>query len=93
MAYYDTQPTPNPNSLKIVTDAGPFIENGLLSFGSEEEAKQHPLGRLLFAVPGVSNVLILPQFLTVTKHPASAWDTLLPKLEAVLSSYFEGRNA
>lgn len=89
MPRFDTEPTPNPNSLKITTDAGAFIEAGLESFASPEEARDHELGNRLFAVPGVANVFILPQFLTITKHPAVGWNEVMPKIEQTLVDYFE----
>lgn len=84
-----THPTPNPNSLKITTDVGPFIESGMESFSSPEEAESSPLGKRLFSVPGVANVFILPDFLTISKQPAADWDLVLPMIERVLQSYFE----
>ena len=92
MPRFDTEPTPNPNSLKITTDAGAFIDTGMETFSSPEEAEHHPLAHRLFSIPGVSNIFILPQFLTVTKTPGASWNQLLPKLTETLKSYFESRN-
>ena len=89
MPRFDTEPTPNPNSLKITTDAGAFIESGMESFSSPEAAQNHPLGSRLFAVRGVANVFILPQFLTVSKSPAANWNEILPQVKQVLQDYFE----
>lgn len=81
--------TPNPDSLKLTLSTGRFIETGMESFSTPEEAERHPLGRRLFALAGVSNVFILPQFVTVTKHPAADWDLLVPKIEQAMSSYLD----
>jgi hypothetical protein len=89
MPDFDADPTPNPNSLKITTDAGPFIEEGLVSFGSADEAEGHPLGERLFAVAGIENVLIMPEFVTVTKGAGTEWDLLMPKVKSVLAEHFE----
>jgi hypothetical protein len=89
MSHLKISPTPNPNSLKIATDRVPFIESGMESFGAAEEAADHPLGSRLFALSGVANVFILPQFLTVTKQPAADWNVLLPQLESTLESYLD----
>jgi hypothetical protein len=83
-----THPTPNPNSVKITVEGHRFIENGLESFASAEEAAGHPLGERLFGITGVANVFMLPDFLTVTRHPAAEWDAVLPKIEAVLKTHF-----
>lgn len=91
MPRFDVEPTPNPNSLKITTDAGHFIDTGMESFASPEEAGSHPLGSRLFSIAGVANVFILPQFLTVTKTPAANWNSVLPKLKETLKSYFDAR--
>lgn len=82
-------PTPNPNSLKFTLEEGVFIGSGMESFNSPVEAESHPLGSRLFSLPGVINIFILPQFLTVTKHPAEDWDTLIPKIETAIKGYLE----
>lgn len=88
MPSFQAQGTPNPNSIKIITDGPSFISEGMESFNSAHEAEAHALGRRLFAVPGVANVFILPQFVTVTKHPASRWADVMPGVEAALDAYF-----
>ena len=92
MPRFNTEPTPNPNSLKFTTDAGAFIDSGMEAFSSPEEAENHQLGHRLFSIQGVANVFILPQFLTVTKTPGASWNQLLPKLTETLKSYFESRD-
>ena len=91
MPTFTTHPTPNPNSLKITTDAGPFIDDGMAAFQSAEEAETHPLGRRLFALGGVDSVLIMPGFLTVSKRVGTMWDLLIPKVRRVLTEHFEER--
>lgn len=91
MPPFQTHFTPNPNSIKITTKAGPFIESGMVSFHSEADAAGHPLGAPLCAVPGVANVFALPQFVTITKHPDADWDAVLDAVEQVLAAYFEQR--
>lgn len=84
------QPTPNPDSVKLTVDGHSFIDSGMESFSTPQEAEGHPLGSRIFALNGVANVFILPAFLTVTKHPAASWDALLPKIEHLLDEYFAG---
>lgn len=89
MPRYSAQPTPNPNSLKLVrTDGGTFIDKGLVSCKSMAEAAAHPLAAALFSLPGVEGLLVLPQFLTVTRAEGAAWDTVLPAVEAALDAYY-----
>ena len=82
-----THPTPNPNSIKLTTDAGGFVEDGMLSFNSKQEAGDHPIGKKLFQVTGVASVFVMPAFLTVTKHPAASWDELLPTVTHILEEH------
>lgn len=89
MADFRAESTPNPNSLKITTDAGPFITEGMESFSTVPDAEGHSLGGPILRIPGVDNVFILPQFLTVTKAPAAAWENVLPKVKEVLRSHFD----
>lgn len=90
MPPFTVQPTPNPNSLKFTTTAGPFIEQGMGAFDSAAEADGDPLGAPLFAVPGVINVLVLPPFVTVTKRPDADWNDVLPRVEQILTAHLGG---
>ena len=46
---------------------GPFF------FGSKERAAGSPLVELLFALPGVANVLIAESVVTIGKEPSASW--------------------
>ncbi len=83
-------PTPNPNSLKFSANGATFLESGLEAFNSANDAENHPLGRRLFALDGVQNVFIVPQFVTVTKHPAASWTPLAEAIERVLLEHLAG---
>lgn len=81
MSRIHASPTPNPNSLKFTLRNGTFIEAGMESFNSPEDAAGHVLGQRIFEIDGVTNVFILPEFLTVTKEPSAAWDDIIPGVE------------
>ncbi len=49
---------------------GPFF------FRNKERAAGSPLGELLFALPGVANVLIAENVLTLCKEPTASWSGL-----------------
>lgn len=84
MGSISTHPTPNPNSLKVTRSGEPFITDGMESFASAAEAAGHPIGEALFAIPGVTNIFILPAFLTITKDPAAGWNGILAEARKVL---------
>lgn len=83
-------PTPNPDSLKFVLDSGQtIIDDGMLVFASAAEAEHHSLGRALFALEGITNVFVLPEFLTVTKETAASWNSLLPGIEQAIIGFLD----
>lgn len=82
-----SSPTPNPNSLKFTLDDGTFIESGMESFDSPASAAGHALGSRLFEIEGITNVFILPEFLTVTKEAAAGWNEIIAEVESAVDDY------
>ena len=81
------RPTPNPNSLKFEVRGARLLDDGLLAFHSSHEADGHELATDLFSLRGVETLLIVPEFVTVTKHPAADWDLLADGVEQVLREH------
>jgi hypothetical protein len=79
----EIQPTPNPNAVKFVLDRP--ITDGPVSFLSAEQAVSHPIAQQLFAIPGVTSLLLLGDFVTVNKDAAASWATIKRKVKQVLS--------
>ncbi len=82
----EIQPTPNPNAAKFVLDRP--VAPQPTSFLSAESAAAagHALAAELFAIPGVSSVLLLGDFVTVNKTPDVGWERIIPGVQAVLNS-------
>jgi hypothetical protein len=80
----EIQPTPNPNAAKFVLDRE--IANPPISFFNAEAAKDHPLAKKLFAIPGVSSVLLLGDFVTINKRPDVDWKDVTPGVKRVLET-------
>ncbi|MBC8107328.1 MAG: NifU N-terminal domain-containing protein [Anaerolineae bacterium] len=80
----ETQPTPNPNALKFVLDRA--ISENPVSFFTAASANGHPLATRLFAIPGVTTLLLLNDFVTVNKSPEKAWGEITPQVKKVLAS-------
>ncbi|MEZ4698742.1 MAG: NifU N-terminal domain-containing protein [Rhodothermales bacterium] len=89
MAGFNAHPTPNPNSLKFTRHAGVFISAGMASYASAADAAGTPWAEQLFAIGGIANVFVMPQFLTVTKTTDADWDDLFERIEGVLAAHFE----
>lgn len=89
MSRFSTRPTPNPNSLMILrSDGGRFLESGLQSYSNIAQAAADPLAIQIFNVPGVAGLLVMPDFITVTRTPGTPWDALLPQIEAILEATY-----
>ena len=57
---------------------GPFF------FGNQERAAGSPLGERLFALPGVANVLIAENVVTIGKEPGASWSGLKTTIGAAI---------
>ena len=79
-----SRPTPNPDSLKFEVKGATIIPSGLLAYHSAREAEGNELASALFSLPGVETLLIVPDFVTVTKHPAADWTLLSEGVERTL---------
>lgn len=86
MAYrvVEVQPTPNPNALKFLLDRQ--IAEQPASFFSADAAAGHPIATALFAVPGVSSVLLLGDFVTVNKSADASWPPIKERVRQVLAA-------
>jgi Scaffold protein Nfu/NifU N terminal len=69
--------TPNPNAKKLLIDP-PTGPSGAppRSFMRADQAKADPLGQRLFQVPGVVNVLIHSDWITIGKAPDMGWERI-----------------
>lgn len=83
--------TPNPNSLKFTATAGQFSTGDVVAITSMDEIGRHPLGQPLFAIDGVVDVFITPEFVTVSKAGNIEWPDIKPDVEEVLTDYLEDR--
>jgi hypothetical protein len=79
----EIQPTPNPNAAKFVLDRS--IAEQPMSFFNAAAAQGHPLAERLFAIKGVSSLLLLGDFVTVNKVAEAQWDQVAAQVKAVLA--------
>jgi hypothetical protein len=80
----EVQPTPNPNAVKLVLDR--VIADRPMSFLNPASGNEHPIASRLFAVTGVSGLLLLGDFVTVTKLPDARWPDITKKVEQALAN-------
>jgi len=65
----------DPDTCKFIVSR-PLHPGGPFFFGNKERAAGSPLGERLFALPGVANVLIAENVLTLCKEPTASWSGL-----------------
>jgi hypothetical protein len=76
------QPTPNPNALKCILDRS--ISERPRSYFSPDQVESDPLAAALFALGGITNLLINDNWITVSKTPDADWKTIKSGVERVL---------
>jgi hypothetical protein len=79
----ESQPTPNPNALKLLLDRE--ISNEPLSFRSADAASNHPLAAELMAIKGVTSILLLHDFVTINRSPRARWADITSKAKRILA--------
>jgi hypothetical protein len=80
----EVQPTPNPNAMKFVLDGE--VSPQPASFFNAAAAAEHSLAAQLFAIEGVTGLLLLGDFVTINKSPAARWDDIKRQAKAVLKA-------
>ena len=83
-----TEGTPNPNALKFVIDKT-ILESGSRNFPSRENCKDSPLAEKLFKIKSVQEVFIGKDFITISKSPDSAWDSIYDQVIETINKHFE----
>lgn len=83
-----TEQTPNPESLKFVTNR--ILYKGTADFREEALAKEwSPLGAALFTFPYVKGVYITNNFVTISKEFNYDWAEIMLKLKDFIKNYIE----
>ncbi len=83
-----TEQTPNPESLKFVTNR--MLYQGTADFREEALAREwSPLGAELFDLVYVKGVYISNNFVTITKEFNYGWEDIMLKLKAFIKEYVE----
>jgi hypothetical protein len=78
--------TPNPNAVRV--GLSQIVFEKATTYATASAAEAHPLAKKLFAIPGVKQVFVFNDFITVTKEPAADWAAVQPKIAEALSEHF-----
>ncbi|MFN8282913.1 MAG: NifU family protein [Chitinophagales bacterium] len=83
-----TESTPNPNTLKFVTNKA-LLLNDAVEFQSIEETHEAPLAKALFEFDGVTNVFISNNFVTISKTDDLLWTEIMIPIKDFLKRYID----
>lgn len=78
--------TPNPQAMKFVTDI--YLCENPIEYSSPEKAEGNILAKMLFSFPGIKNVFILSNFITLTKEGSQDWHELIGEIREAIRNYF-----
>ncbi|WP_018148517.1 NifU family protein [Henriciella marina] len=89
--FIQTEPTPNPDTIKFIPGETVAGAIGPFDFASVEEAGSSPLAQTVFDVDGVTRVFLGPDFVSVSKHETADWKHVRPMvLAAIMDHYVAG---
>ena len=87
--FIQTEPTPNPATMKFIPGK-PVLGEGTVDFRAADEAANSPLAQRMFTIDGVTGVFLGSDFISVTKGE-SEWQHLKPAiLGAIMEHYMSG---
>ena len=84
--FIQTEPTPNPATLKFLPGR-PVLDSGTFEATSTAEADRSPLAKALMEIDGVRGVFLAPDFISVTKGEGD-WTHLRPAVLGVVTEFF-----
>jgi Fe-S cluster biogenesis protein NfuA len=84
--FIQTEPTPNPATLKFLPGRT-VLASGTLDMRDQESAAQSPLAENLFAITGISGVFFGSDFIAVTKT-SGEWQQLKPAVLGAIMEHF-----
>ena len=83
----ETEPTPNPATLKFLPGRT-VMDSGTRDFATPEEAEASPLADALFGLGDVTGVFFGRDFVSVTAAPGVDWAGLKPDVLGLLVDHF-----
>jgi len=87
--FIQTEPTPNPATLKFIPGRT-VLDSGTLDMPTPEAAAKSPLAQALFGIPNVGGVFYGNDFISVTKTGGD-WQQIKPAvLGAIMEHYMSG---
>ncbi len=86
--FIQTEPTPNPDTLKFLPGQEVTGATGPYDFAALAEAGTSPLAQALFQVQGVVRVFLGRDFISLSKDPETDWKHVRPMALAAIMDHF-----
>ena len=86
--FIQTEPTPNPDTLKFLPGQPVTGATGPYDFASIDEAGTSPLAQTLFQVQGVTRVFLGSDFISLSKDVDADWKHVRPMALAAIMDHF-----
>lgn len=86
--FIQTEPTPNPDTLKFLPGQAVTGASGPYDFAALEEAGTSPLAQALFQVQNVERVFLGSDFISLSKAPDADWKHVRPMALAAIMDHF-----
>ncbi|GAA0499593.1 conserved virulence factor C family protein [Salinibacillus aidingensis] len=92
MKIISIEPTPSPNSMKIILSE-PLPEGETYNYKPDDNLDNAPsFIKDLFAIEGVKNIYHVADFIALDRNPRLAWEEILPKVREVFGESGETEN-
>jgi hypothetical protein len=82
----DVQPTPNINALKFVVNRR-LTDGRSQTYRSPQDAAASPLAASLLGIPGVVQVFVLNDFITLTRAPGADWGPIVDQADRLIREH------
>jgi len=86
--YIQTEPTPNPSSLKFLPGET-VMKQGTADYRNQTEAKKSPMALDLFKIKGIEGVFFGSDFISITKKDDVDWEMIKNPIIEVITNYYE----
>ncbi len=86
--FIQTEPTPNPDTVKFIPGETVAGSSGPFDYTSPDAATQSPLARALFDINGVKGVFLGSDFLSISKQSDLDWKHVRPMVLAAIMDHF-----
>ncbi|TDL34796.1 virulence factor [Jeotgalibacillus sp. S-D1] len=91
MKIVSIEPTPSPNTMKVIVDQA--LPGGKSNNYKRDEAEQAPAKiKDILLIEGVKGVYHVADFLAVERHPKMDWQSILPRVREIFGEDLEEEN-